>query len=1175
MQESVEQLRAALDAQTRAPDVVIELSAETYRGPQDLSRSLRSGLLRDRGQASRTTSPGPGGSRATPLWRHLERQLPDGFTPRPQWLWILPDGALPAPDALEQLEERLFTVTDEDSHPHIQVIGAKQLHQDDRLVDVGLWTARSGEVVPLNEPKELDQGQYDGRDAVPAVSAHGMLVHAPLFGDLGGFDPALPPDAAATQFCRRAREVGAHIVIQPAARIRRLDSPRRDEVHRFGGALHLPGEERRGQIRRRLSEASPLVVPLLWVGQWVAAVLRTVVLTAVKAPDAALGQLVSAASGLLDVGAIGHSRRVIRTGRRAVTGRLLRDERIDSERDLLRRGRRAERQLRLPAGQLRQHRRRLLTAETVAPQRVGYGLAGVRGDGEEDHDALLGQASAHGEFDEMPTRRSGDRLGLFLMLLGLVGVSLLVFRDLLSAEALVGGAALPVTADTGEIAVSMLSLISSEGLGQLSGADPFTLVLLILSALTGGHASTTVVWLMVLALPLAALAAWLASGLVTARGTVRVVAALLWAGVPSLHIALGEGRVGAVLAHVLLPLVVLAGSRALGVVPARSVSSPGSGPGFSSGSAAGRFYTASWEHAAAAALLLAVLTAAAPVTLPLMLLLCVVGALVLRRRGRVLWLLPLPSVALAAPMIGSALLTGQNAVAVLLADPTRPLAAAAAPLWQQLLGHSRPFDPSSGLWGTAMPEFFTADFWSLRLALVVGAPLLLVALLGVVTATRRSAHALVAGVVLLAALGLSAVASRLAVGDDGSRLIAADITPLVSVMAFCLLMAAVGSLDRLPRALPRLGPTVAPVASTLLVLSVIASLGSWAAPRMAPAAQLTGEALTPVTAAETQIAPGQVRQLPATAADQGTGGAQQRTLVLEAGGDGVVGELVSGQGRTLDSTRAVVTAGDVPWWASPQAMPEWAQIGEVAETPDRELGVGDRRLGELVAALVTPGSGEVRPLMNELGVGFVLIRSEEDSPLVDAVDTAAGLIAVGQTDRGLLWRAEMPEAAGVFASADVEGASTAWARLVDEQGETVALLPAQGRSLEVDLTSLTDEAGEPLVVEEDLLLRLATEAASGWAAQVEGVALEPVAADHWAQSFRLPAELIAEAGTGEAAGVLTAEHSSPYRWPVMILVGGFLLLVTLIAVPLPRSARLLPVASEAELARMDGKGGQP
>ncbi|MGQ7787718.1 hypothetical protein [Nesterenkonia sp. K-15-9-6] len=1094
---------------------MVELSAAGFRGPQDLSRSLRSHLIRDRATAARTTGPGPGGSRVTSLWRQLERRLPEGFSDAADWLWILPEDAAPEPGTLAALEERLFTVTDEETHPDIQVVGAKQLDPGDRLVDVGLWSARSGEVIPLNEPKELDQGQYDGRDAVPAVAAHGMLVRASLFGALGGFDPTLPADYAAAQFCRRARETGAHVVVAPDARIRRLDPPPRTEVHRLGGMLHLPSPARRAQVRRRLAEAPAAAVPLLWLGQWLAAVLRAVVLTAVKAPDAAVAQLAATVVALLDPATILHSRRFIRQGRRAAGAPPA------SQR------RRVERAARLDAAALRAHRRRLPTAETVAPQHAGYGLAGARTADEDDHDALLGQDSAHGEFDQMPTRRSGDRLGLFLMLLGLTGISLLVFRDLLTAEALTGGAALPVTPSTAEIAASTVSLIAPEGLGALAGADPFALVLLILSLLTGGHASLVLVWLTVLALPLAGLTAWLASRLVTDRATVRVVAALLWVGVPSLHIALGEGRVGVVLVHVLLPLVLLAAVRALDLDP----SGRGSG-----------LYAASWEHAAAAALLLAVVTAAAPILLVLAVLVCVVGALVLRRRGRVLWLMPLPSLALAAPMLGSALLTRQNVVAVLLSDPTRPISAADAPLWQQLLGHSRPFDPLAGLQGSAIPELFTGDLWSLRLALIVGAPLLLVALLGIATATARSTHALVAGAVLLGALGLSAAASRLAVADDGVALISADVGPLVTVMAFCLLIAAVGSLDRLPRALPRWGATAAPVAATLLVLAVVASLGSWAVPRALPSAHLTGEALTPVSQDLVQIAPGQVRQVPATAADQGTGPAQQRTLVLDAGSEGVVGELVSGQGRMLDAQRAVVTAGGVP---------------------DRQLSAGDRRLGQLVASLVTPGSGEVGPLMEELGVGHVLIRSVEDSPLVDAVDTASGLIAVGPTDRGLLWRAEVPEDREVLTTEVVEGASTSWARLVDQYGQTVALLPSQDGQVEVDLEGLRDAEGQPLAGEEDLMLRMATAQASGWTAQLNGKDLEPAPGGTWAQSFHLP--------VGEASGVLTASHSSPYRWPMLGLVGGFLLLVVLIAVPLPRGARLLPVAGDEELARMAGR----
>ncbi|WP_029514061.1 hypothetical protein [Nesterenkonia sp. F] len=354
------------------------------------------------------------GERVTPLWRSLERRLPEGFAGRHQWLWILTPDSLPAPDALEQLVERLLTVTDEESHSALQVVGAKQLHAapgdvdrdvgedwPDRLVDVGLSSARSGEVVPTTEPMELDQGQYDGRDAVGAVSLHGMLVHAPLVGDLGGFDPALAGDHAAARFADRAREVGAHVVVAPQARIRRLHPPRREQVHRLGGTLHLPAEQRIGQIRRRLAEIPPLATPPLWLGGWLAALLRLIGLTAVKAPDAGVGELVASARALLNLRALAHARRFAAQGRRAALERLRRDERIASARaarELVRAGRRSSRRLRLPAQSVRAERRRSLTAQTVAPQ---------QGDDGAQDASMLAVGSGDGEFDQLASRRSG------------------------------------------------------------------------------------------------------------------------------------------------------------------------------------------------------------------------------------------------------------------------------------------------------------------------------------------------------------------------------------------------------------------------------------------------------------------------------------------------------------------------------------------------------------------------------------------------------------------------------------------------------------------------------------------------------------------------------------------------------------------------------------------------
>lgn len=67
--------------------------------------------------------------------------------------------------------------------PSVAIAGAKQL-ADRHLIDVGLSVAHSGEVVSLIEPSELDQGQYDHRTDVFAVSLPGMLVKTELFTHL-------------------------------------------------------------------------------------------------------------------------------------------------------------------------------------------------------------------------------------------------------------------------------------------------------------------------------------------------------------------------------------------------------------------------------------------------------------------------------------------------------------------------------------------------------------------------------------------------------------------------------------------------------------------------------------------------------------------------------------------------------------------------------------------------------------------------------------------------------------------------------------------------------------------------------------------------------------------------------------------------------------------------------
>lgn len=1152
-------LSAALQSQTRPPDTVIELASPRYSGAQDLSRSLRSRLLRQKPHSSQALTSGPAGVKNTPLWRTVERQLGEGFTPRYQWLWILPSGTLPAANALEELEDRVFTVTDEQTHSAVEIVGAKQLYADTaerRLINVGLQRTRTGEVITGTEPRELDQGQYDGNDAVPAVSAHGMLVHAGLFGDLGGFDPALPDDYAAAQFCARAREVGALTVVEPGAVVFRQAPPEREIVHRLGGALWLPPPQRRGQIRLRLSETSAVAWPLVWAGEWFTAMLRLLALIVCKAPDIALSQFLAAAGTLINVPGLIGMRRFRAAGQRAAGSRADRSgPRHPAHAERVRAAVAAAAPV--SAADLRSQRRRDITAETVAPP---TGAAPSTGDAGAAERAGAEPVTADGEFDQMPARRSEDRLGLFLVLTVLTGVSLVGFRDLLTSGALAGGAALPVSDSVSAAWHHAVSFLVADSLGERAAADPFALVLLVLSALSGGYASVVLLWTAVLAAPLSALTGWWAAGLWSTRALYRVLAGLIWGLLPGLHTAVGQGRIGSMIAHILLPVVLLAAVKA---VRART----GRAPGEPRWRPAALRLAAGWETAAAAGLLLAVVTAAAPLLLLPAVAICATAPLLLGRPGRVLWLVPLPALSLFAPMLISAVDRGSGLTAVLLSEPGRVLSAelagAAAPIWQQLLGYSQAFSASSGLPGASgtdaavwLPSLLEGSFWSMRLALLIGGPLLCVALVALFAAGRRPA-VLGSGLIALGTVIYSGLAITMTAGHAAGELVSAYPGPLVSVLALCLTVAALNALEVCRGAETPLGGLFAPVATTLLVLAIFTSGVFWAAPRMLPQAELVDQTITAVNSQSVLIQRGSTSTLPATAADQGTGPAATRTLLLSSSPAGVSAQIVADSGITLDAARTAAAAQGLPLWAGSSRT-------SFAREPVASVGLSgsDQRLAELIAALAATGSEEVPQLMRELGIGHILVTRGDS--LMEAADTSAGLVRVADTEMGLLWRAESPEEE-LPAVPGASGASTSWARIVDADGEVHALLPSRHHRVDADLQALTTSDGGALTFDEsqEYFVEIASERAAGWRAELNGEPLRAVTPASqnlppedlpWMRQFMLPGSAL-ETSSAE----LTLSHRSDLQYPILLGTAIVVLLFIIVAVPLPRSWRMREV----------------
>jgi GT2 family glycosyltransferase len=145
------------------------------------------------------------------------------------YFWICHDDVAPAPDVLRVLMSEMV-------QSNAGVVGPKLLDWDDprQLQSVGFGVDRCGERVSVVEPGEMDQQQHDARRDVFMVSSACMLVRADLFRSLGGFDHHLRLHGEDLDLCWRAHQMGARVLVVPAARVRhrqRLTDRRPDLDH--------------------------------------------------------------------------------------------------------------------------------------------------------------------------------------------------------------------------------------------------------------------------------------------------------------------------------------------------------------------------------------------------------------------------------------------------------------------------------------------------------------------------------------------------------------------------------------------------------------------------------------------------------------------------------------------------------------------------------------------------------------------------------------------------------------------------------------------------------------------------------------------------------------------------------------------------------------------------------
>ncbi|MDP9981570.1 GT2 family glycosyltransferase [Pseudarthrobacter oxydans] len=1006
--------------------------------------------------------------------------------PAAEWIWLLHDDAAPAPEALAELLRAV------ERAPSVTVAGCKQLdwHSERRLIDVGLSTSRWAERLTLIEADELDQGQYDARSDTFAVNSAGMLVRRDVWEDLNGFDPALPGSGDDVDFCWRNRLAGHRVVVVPSARMFHVSH----RPHALGNAAAA----RKAQVHLRLKHAPAWKVPLHAAGALLGSIFKLVLSIAVKDPGHGFSQL------LATFGALSRPAAVARGRRNAARTRRIRRSVIKG--------------LQTPRREVWAHRRSLMEA-------LG---ADDSGDNPGGNDPLAEQPTGDSadDFAALTTSERGwVGNGALLALLLTTAASLIGLLSLFRAEAVAGGASIPLPLRLGETWDHASGWWITLGAGLPGHGDPFGYVLWALGALGGGNANTALAGLLILAMPLSALGAWFAAGALTQRRRLRLAAALLWAAAPALQVALNQGRAGALVAHVMMPLLVLALLRATGTAAGRgryAVPAPGERlfteappvkPGING--------TPSWTAAAAAGLALAVVTAAAPsLLLPGVVLVALCGTL-LGRRGRTVWWALLPTLALFVPFLASTI----DRPRALLADPGLPLGFDAAPLWQQALGQPLRFASDGGLTGLPVFGADSAVPWALLLALLIGLPVLLLAVAALFLPGRppRTARALWTAALLLLAGGW--LSSQVATGVSADVLVTPFTGPAVSAAAFALLGAsligATGLLDSADRAAAAttgrkiLTRGAAVTAMILLLAGPVAGLTVWAAQNvLPPATPAAGAAGTGSLGVTRLVQPAEPRTLPATAIDRGEGPEQSRTLIISTGENGTFdAALMRGAGTTLGSLSTIAAARPI--------------MGEPGQETVRDDDAVVASLRNVVATVVAGQGVDPRAELEQLGVGFVVLRAADTAAQLTAsrMDAVPGLVAVGKTDVGWLWRIS-PLNQPVIAAADIAHR----VRIVDGAGATVGLVPS--RTVSAD-AAVPDGPEGRLVV-------LAERADPGWSAWLDGRRLTATTSG-WAQAFTLPAE----------GGQFSLRYEAPWAiWAgaaQAVIIG----LTVLLAIPMP------------------------
>jgi GT2 family glycosyltransferase len=746
-------------------------------------------------------------------------------------IWVLTSDSAAAPMTLARLLDAVRR------SPSVGAAGPKLLDwtRPGALRSVGLQLTRSGRVIPSPAPGEPDQGQYDRRTDVLAVPATGMLVERGMLDELGGPERAFGDFGADVDFSWRAQQSGRRVVVVPRATLRTGAEPAPDDIVPVDSVTRMRRQARRVALARCAWVTMPLLAAWIVVSSTVAAL----ALLLAKRPRAAWAEF-------SDIGAVLTPGRVLGARWRSRGTRQVR------RRDL--------QGLFVPPRTVLRHTTDLIHDEVaLEPGQADAARADAVESGPVADEAqdlnILGATWAS---------RAARNPGLLATLVMTV-VAALASRQLGGSfvdrldHGVAGGETVGVKAGASTLWHAWFDGWHGAGLGSAGEQGPHLVVLSALSWLVthlpllnppASPAGAVTAVLVMFALPLATVTAYLAARVVTHSRWPRAIAALAWSTTAVLATAVGSGRLGGIVAAILLPLV------AAGVA------------------LAGR-RTGTATVTAATVLAAAVLGAFAPALLVLVLVaglaVLVVGRGWARARGLAIVVAPV----------------------LLLGSWVPELVARPALLFT---------GPGLSVWGSAQ-----AQPWQIALLhpggpgsypVLLSVPLVLAGLLGLLRAGRRGRAASVLGVVALVGLAYAVAAPRIQLGvvpqglPDAGQPITAWAGVGLLVLTLALVSAALLGADG---------------------LAVRRSRGGWQAlARWPVAAALVGAVLVSAgwltwrTVGDELHAWADPR--PAVAVDQAESGIGNRMLLLTPEGESLTYELLGREVGDVARTLPAATA---------------------------------------------------------------------------------------------------------------------------------------------------------------------------------------------------------------------------------------------------------------------------